>query len=377
MIRHLLALCAPLPSYRPCLSAFSSVNQGRPRGTGRRAWGAGAQPPRRAALQRLSAEAESRLEDDPVANFDPEQYTPEKLEAWRSVPRTEEEKREFWGLEPPVCGGWGWGSGAVLRLQDVRHFFFLAFRTTSGVALITVKPLSGTLQPPSVTLQPPSVTLKPPAITHQPPSVTLQPLLGASNRRRLSANCRRFPSHRHRLPPHRRRLPSPRRRLPPPPHRRQFPSNRRRLAAVPTFLSPQPPLRSIPAPPRAQTGCAHSPHRCPECRGASGTRGPKRPPSEAAPVGHQPPRARRVHPPQIPGRPCLWVPAKSGCLPLSFSPPPPPPQGLCLKGGGGHPPPLPTLFPKARPRPQYHPQPLFQPPVTAPQPILQCAPTAL
>ena len=58
----------------------------------------------------------------------------------------------------------------------------------------------------------------------------------------------------------------------------------------------------------------------------------------------------------------------------------PPPQGFALKEGG-YPPPLPTLilqlFPKACPRPQYQPQPLFQPPVTAPQPILQCAPTAL
>ena len=57
-----------------------------------------------------------------------------------------------------------------------------------------------------------------------------------------------------------------------------------------------------------------------------------------------------------------------------------PPPGICFKGGG-YPPPLPTLilqlFPKACPRPQYHPQPPFQPPVTAPQPIFQCVPAAL
>ena len=68
----------------------------------------------------------------------------------------------------------------------------------------------------------------------------------------------------------------------------------------------------------------------------------------------------------------------------AFAPPPWAPSCPCAKAlleRGGRPPRPPRLllqlFPKARPQPQYHPHPRSQPPVTAPQPILQRAPTAL
>ena len=87
----------------------------------------------------------------------------------------------------------------------------------------------------------------------------------------------------------------------------------------------------------------------------------------------------------IPGLPALSPPHPLVlCMPPCLLPcprPPPnaaPPNGLgtppplraLLEGRGGCPPPkfCLQLYPKARPQPQYHPHPLFQPPVTAPPP---------